>query len=61
MSTPTPAPSEEGACEVPLIEQLRSVPKDWREMREVGPCAHRNVPYGVMLNRAADEIAPECQ
>ena len=48
--------STNDCAEVPLVEQLRSVPKDWREMREVGPCHHRNVPYGVMIHEAADTI-----
>jgi hypothetical protein len=58
-TTTTPRPegqADNGPCDVPLIEQLRSVPKDWREMREVGHCHHRNVPYGAMLHRAADEL-----
>jgi uncharacterized coiled-coil protein SlyX len=48
--------NESTPAQVPLVERLRSVPKDWREMREVGYCAHRNVPYGFMLHEAADEI-----
>ena len=47
---------EEQTAQDPLPVRLRSVPKDWREMREVGYCHHRNVPYGVMLHEAADEI-----
>lgn len=62
MTNPTPTPAELAAecaspCEVPLVERLRSVPKDWREMREVGSCHHRNVPYGVMCHEAADRIS----
>lgn len=45
----------DNAKEVPLVEQLRSVPKDWREWREVEH-ESRNVPYGVMMHQAADEI-----
>jgi len=44
------------ACAVPLLEQMRRIPADWREMRETGYCAHQNVPYGRMLHEAADEI-----
>lgn len=49
-------------CEVPLIEKLRSVPKDWRiivanqwagDGREIG---HRFIPVGDIMYEAADEI-----
>lgn len=43
-------------CEVSLIEQLRSVPKDARQMIEINPTHHRNIPYGVLCQKAADEI-----
>jgi hypothetical protein len=46
----------EGAGAVPLEEQLRSVPKDAREMVEIGYCSHRNIPYGRMCHEAADAI-----
>lgn len=54
--------SETQACDVPLIEQLRSIPKDYRAViaiqwaedgRETG---HRLIPVGVLTNRAADEM-----
>ena len=48
--------TEEQPVQVPLVEWLRSVPKDWGEMREVGHCHHRNVPYGHMMHESADEI-----
>lgn len=43
--------------DVPLVEQLRSVPREWREIREVGYCSHRNVPYGEFCHKAAERIA----
>ena len=51
-----------GACEVPLVEKLRSIPKDYRtsvaiqwaeDGRETG---HRFIPVGYMMHEAADEI-----
>ena len=42
--------------EVPLIEQLRSVHKDWYAIREVGHYASRSIPYGEFCYKAADEI-----
>ncbi len=45
-----------GPCEVPLIEQLRSVPETCREMIEINPTHHRNIPYGSLCHKAADEI-----
>lgn len=44
------------ACEVPLIEQLRSVPRDYRAGVEVSPTEWRNIPYGRMMNEAADAL-----
>lgn len=44
------------ACAVPLVERLLSVPKDAREMIEVGYCHHRNVPYGAMCHEAAARV-----
>lgn len=46
-----------GPCAVPLVERLLSVPKYAREMIEVGPCHHRNIPYGSMCHEAASAIA----
>ena len=54
--------AEHQACEVPLVEQLRSVPKTfgaWRatqwsdDGRETG---HQHIPVGYLFHRAADEI-----
>ena len=53
---PAARDAAERACAVPLLERLRSVPQDWREIRRIGWCHHRNVPYGHMLHEAADEI-----
>jgi hypothetical protein len=47
---------ESQACAVPLVERLRSVPIGRREMVEINPTEHRNIPYGNMLHEAADEI-----
>lgn len=49
--------SENQAAAMPLVERLRSVPREWRELREIGPTHHRNVPYGVFCHEAADELA----
>ena len=60
----TPTPSD-GACEVPLIEQLRSIPLDYRTCREIqwaedGRCTgHQFIPVGYMMRRAADELTAE--
>lgn len=63
MSEPSDTPRvDDGACEVPFLEQLRGVSADLRSCvpiqwaedgRETG---HRFIPYGYMLHRAADEI-----
>lgn len=54
---------DQQCCEVPLIEQLRSVPKDCRtsyaiqwdeDGRETG---HALLPVGFMMHRAADALA----
>lgn len=45
------------AAEVPIEEQCRSVPKEWRVVVDVAQYASRNVPYGRMLHEAADAIA----
>lgn len=47
---------EKGCASVSLTDQIRTVDPTWHEMREIGPCHHRNVPYGRMLHEAADEI-----
>ena len=53
---------DDQACEVPLVELLRNVPKDfsiwvpcqWAEDgRETG---HRRIPVAHLMNRAANEI-----
>lgn len=54
--------SEGGPCEVPLTEQLRSVPKDFRTSRAIQwsedgrETGHQYIPVGFMMHRAADEI-----
>lgn len=51
-----------GACDVPLVEKLRSVPKDYRtavaiQWAEDGTeTGHRFIPVGYMMHEAADEI-----
>ncbi len=55
MTTPQ-TPGGPQACEVPLVEQLESVPRDCRQMIEVGPCHHRNIPYGRLCHEAAARI-----
>lgn len=44
------------ACQTPLIDLLRSVPSDARQMIERGPCHHQNIPYGRLCTEAADAI-----
>lgn len=44
---------------VPLVERLRSVPIERKEMIEVEPCHHRNIPYGAMCHEAADFICAQ--
>src|SRR5688572_7113293 len=50
------------ACEVPLIEQLRSIPKDYRTSRAIQwaddgrETGHQFIPVGYMMHRAADEL-----
>lgn len=44
------------ACEVPLVERLRSVPSDARAEVEVGYCHHRYIPYGHLCHDAATKI-----
>src|SRR3990167_416529 len=50
------------ACEVPLIKQLRSVPKDCRVCIETQwgedgtPTGHRYIPVGRMIHEAADAL-----
>ena len=54
--------SEDQACEVPLIEQLRSIPKDYRTVRAIQwtedgrETGHQYIPVGHMMHRAADEL-----
>ena len=38
--------SEEQTAQDPLPVRLRSIPRDWREMREVGYCHHRSTCRG---------------
>ena len=42
--------------EVPLTEQLRSVPKDGRDKVWSDPATYRNIPYGSLCHQAADRI-----
>lgn len=44
------------ARQTPLIDLLRSVPSDARQMIERGPCHHQNIPYGRLCTEAADAI-----
>ena len=52
----------ENCCEVPIVEKLRSVPKDYRtcvaiQWAENGDeTGHRFIPVGYMMHEAADEI-----
>ena len=52
----------DGACEVPLIQQLRSIPKDYRTVRAIQwaddgrETGHQFIPVGHMMHRAADEL-----
>lgn len=45
--------ADHDARAVPLVEQLESVPVDARQMIEIGPTHHRNIPYGRMCREAA--------
>ena len=60
MTRPTDA--DQQACEVPLVEQLRSIPKDYRTCRAIQwsddgrETGHQFIPVGFMMHRAADEI-----
>ena len=53
---------DQQACEVPLVEQLRSIPKDYRTVRAIQwsddgrETGHQFIPVGHMMHRAADEI-----
>ncbi len=49
--TPDPQP-----VEVPLVEQLESVPINCHEMIEVEPMHHRYIPYGRLCHEAAVRI-----
>lgn len=44
------------AKQTPLIELLRGVPESARALREINEYEHQNVPYGRLMNEAADEI-----
>lgn len=44
------------ACAVPLIERLRSVPRDQRQMVEIERFHHRSIPYGQFCHEAADAL-----
>ena len=46
----------EQAVEVPLVEMLLSVPEDSREMIEISPISHRNIPYGRYCHESANRI-----
>jgi hypothetical protein len=54
--------ADQQACEVPLVEQLRSTPKDYRTVRAIQwsedgrETGHQFIPVGFMMHRAADEI-----
>ena len=54
--------ADQQACEVPLVEQLRSIPKDYRTCRAIQwsddgrETGHQFIPVGYMMHRAADEI-----
>lgn len=58
-----PDVSEENqACEVPLVEQLRSIPEDYRTVRAIQwsedgrETGHQFIPVGFIMHRAAAEI-----
>lgn len=44
------------AKQTPLIELLRNVPESARALHEISEYEHQNVPYGRLMNDAADEI-----
>lgn len=52
----------ETCCEVPLVEKLRSVPKDYRTARAIQwasdgtETGHQFIPIGYMMHEAAEEI-----
>lgn len=54
--------SDDQAYEVPFVEQLRSIPKDYRTCRAIQwsddgrETGHQLIPVGFMMHRAADEI-----
>lgn len=48
--------SENQACEVPLLELLRGVPKDARAWYEHNSTSHSHIPYGHLCHKAADMI-----
>ena len=54
--------ADQQAHEVPLVEQLRGIPKDYRTCRAIQwsddgrETGHQFIPVGVMMHRAADMI-----
>ena len=54
--------AENQACEVPLVEQLRSIPIDYRTCVAIqwdengAETGHRFIPVGFMMHRAADAL-----
>lgn len=54
--------SDNYTSEVPFIEQLRSIPKEYRVCRAIqwaqdgSETGHQFIPVGFMMHRAADEI-----
>lgn len=63
MTDKSPAATDSQPCEVPLIEQLRSIPRDFRASRPIQWAAdgtetgHQFIPVGYMMHRAANQIA----
>lgn len=55
--------SDRAACATPLVEILRSVPKDYRTARAIQwaqdgtETGHQFIPVGNMMHEAADRIA----
>lgn len=52
----TDTPRTDGPCEVPLLELLESIPENYRQMVEINPTEHRNIPYGKHCQDAAKRI-----
>jgi hypothetical protein len=59
---PSPNEADQQAYEVPLVEQLRSIPKDYRTCRAIQwsddgrETGHQFIPVGHMMHGAADMI-----